>query len=201
MPDLRGHGKSFSSELSNYYEDSAFDLKETLDHLGVESAHIVGCSIGALVGLFFEKRFPDKVKTLTLSGLMTEKPVNWLEIHRNMVEQQNGLLENDQVVAYFDQLHGGEGWREFINLSAEIDSYPFEETADLNGLEMPTLFMVGEENVNETKGAVVVPRLNREIHVSVIPFAGHLVHSDQPEVYNQILKRFLEKYSVVGVEN
>ncbi len=46
LPDLRGHGKSTSREISNYYEDCAADLKETLDHLGVESAHIVGCSIG-----------------------------------------------------------------------------------------------------------------------------------------------------------
>ncbi|MGD6873306.1 alpha/beta fold hydrolase [Sutcliffiella horikoshii] len=200
LPDLRGHGKSTSQELSNYYEDSAADLKDTLDHLGVESAHIVGCSIGALVGLFFAKRFPEKVKTLTLSGMMAEKPANWSEIHLNMVEQQNSLLEDEQVGAYFEQLHG-DGWREFINLAEEEDSYPFEETSDLGGLEMPTLFMVGEENANETRGVIIAPLLNKQIHVSVIPFAGHLVHSEQPEVYNQILKRFLKKYSVVGVES
>ncbi|WP_404448624.1 alpha/beta hydrolase [Sutcliffiella horikoshii] len=112
LPDLRGHGKSVSKELSNYYEDSASDLNDTLAHLGVESAYIVGCSIGALVGLFFAKRFPEKVKTFTLSGLMPEKPANWSEIHGVMVEQQNALLENDQITAYFDQLHG-DGWREF----------------------------------------------------------------------------------------
>ncbi|WP_404461238.1 alpha/beta fold hydrolase [Sutcliffiella horikoshii] len=200
LPDLRGHGKSSSSKLSNYYEDCASDLKDTLNLLGVESAHIVGCSIGALVGLFLAKRFPDKVKTLTLSGMMTEKPVNWSEIHRNMVVQQSNLLENEQVVAYFDQLHGN-GWREFIHLSAEEDSYPFEETSNLGELKMPTLFMVGEKNANEVKGAIIVPLSNMYIHVSVIPFAGHLVHSEQPEVYNQILNGFLRKYSVVGVDN
>ncbi len=160
LPDLRGHGKSKSLELTNYYEDSASDLKDTLDHLGVESAHIVGCSIGALVGLFFAKRFPGKLKTLTLSGMMAEKPDNWWEIHRNMVVQQSSLWENEQVVAYFDQLHG-DGWRELINLSAEVDSYPFEETSDLGGLEMPTMFMVGEKNENEVKGAIIVPLSNK----------------------------------------
>jgi pimeloyl-ACP methyl ester carboxylesterase len=200
LPDLRGHGKSLSRDHSNYYEDSASDLKDTLDYLGVESAHVVGCSIGALVGLFLAKRFPKKVKTLTLSGMMPEKPANWSEIHKNMVEQQSRILENEQVVAYFDQLHG-DGWREFINLARQEDSYPFEDIDDLSELKMPTLFMVGEEKADEAKGAVIVPRLNKKIHVSVIPFAGHLVHSEQPEVYNQILNRFLEKYSVVGVNN
>lgn len=199
LPDLRGHGKSTSRNLSNYYEDGAIDLKETLDHLGVESAHIVGCSIGSLVGLFLAKRFPEKVKTLTLSGMMPDKPADWTEIHKNMVEQQNTLLENEQIRAYFDQLHG-EGWEEFLGLASQEDSYPFEETSDLSGLKMPTLFIVGEENVNETKGAITYGGLNKHIHISVIPFAGHLVHSQQPEVYNQVLNGFLEKYSVVGVD-
>ena len=114
--------------------------------------------------------------------------------------QQSSLLENEQITAYFDQLHG-DGWREFIHLSAEEDSYPFEETSDLGELKMPTLFMVGEENVIEAKGALNVYGLSKLFHVSVIPFARHLVHSEQPEVYNQILNGFLEKYRVVGVEN
>lgn len=198
LPDLRGHGSSKSQDLSNYYEDSAIDLKETLDHLGVGSAHVVGCSIGALVGLFFAKRFPEKVRTLTLSGMMPEKPANWSEIHRNMVEQQNGVLGSEQIRAYFDQLHG-EDWGEFIRLAADEDSYPFEETSDLGEMEMPILFMVGEENANEASGASIYRELSKPIHVSVIPFAGHLVHSEQPEVYNQTLNRFLSKYSVVEV--
>ncbi|MCG1023261.1 alpha/beta fold hydrolase [Sutcliffiella horikoshii] len=198
LPDLRGHGKSTSRDLSDYYEESANDLKETLDHLEVGSAHIVGCSIGALVALFLAKRFPEKVKTLTLSGIMPEKPANWSKIHQNMVGQQNALLENEQIRVYFDQLHG-DGWEEFIYLAAKEDSYPFEETGKLDGLKMPTLFMVGEENGNEAKGAVIIPRLNNQIHLSVIPFAGHLVHSEQPEVYNQVLNGFLEKYCVIGV--
>ncbi len=200
LPDLRGHGKSTSQDLTNYYENSALDLKETLDHLGVASAHVVGCSIGALVSLFFAKRFPEKVRTLTLSGMIPEKPANWSEIHRNMVEQQNTLLENEQITVYFDQLHG-DGWEEFLNLASHEESYPFEETADLGGLDMPTLFMVGEGNANEANGASIYGGLSKPIHVSVIPFAGHLVHSEQPELYNQILNGFLKKYSVVGVDN
>ncbi|WP_339149257.1 MULTISPECIES: alpha/beta hydrolase [unclassified Sutcliffiella] len=198
LPDLRGHGKSTSRDLSNYYEESAIDLKETLDHLGVGCAHIVGCSIGALVALFLAKRFPEKVKTLTLSGMMPEKPDNWREIHQNMVEQQNALLENEQIRAYFDQLHG-KGWEDFIKLASQEDSYPFEETADLEGVELPTLFMVGEKNTHETRGAIFYGGLSQHIHISIIPFAGHLVHSEQPEVFNLVLNGFLGKYSVIGV--
>lgn len=77
LPDLRGHGKSVSNNLSNFFEDAAMDLFDTLEKKEMESVHIIGASLGALVGLFFSKRFPKKVKSLTLSGITPGKPENW----------------------------------------------------------------------------------------------------------------------------
>ena len=41
LPDLRGHGKSIAEVYSNFFEDSASDLADTLDDLNIERAHIV----------------------------------------------------------------------------------------------------------------------------------------------------------------
>ncbi|MGG0177533.1 alpha/beta fold hydrolase, partial [Gottfriedia acidiceleris] len=62
-----------------------------------------------------------------------------------------------------------------------------------NGLEMPILFMVGEGNLHEIKGAITYPNVGNDVHVSVIPFASHLVHIDQPEIYTNILEQFIFK--------
>jgi pimeloyl-ACP methyl ester carboxylesterase len=150
----------------------------------------VGCSLGALVGLLFAKKFPDKVKTLTLSGVLPVRPSNWSEIQENEFERQSLLLENEDLKNYFNRLHG-EAWQEFIYLARKKDSYPFEETANLADLKMPVLFIVGEGNINETKGAIIYPQTSKLVHVSIIPFAAHLVHSEQPHIYNEILKNFL----------
>ncbi|MEH7511667.1 alpha/beta hydrolase [Gottfriedia acidiceleris] len=192
LPDLRGHGKSNNSELSNFFLDSAIDLRDTFEYFGLQSAHIVGCSLGALVALFFTKKFPEKVKTLTISGLMPEKPFNWSEIHRKDVDQQSKLLQNDEIIKYFDNLHG-EGWKQFLYMGRNEEWYPFEVTCDLSGLEMPILFMVGEGNMNEVKGAIIYPNAVSNVHVSVIPFASHLVHIDQPVLYTKILEEFLSR--------
>ncbi|CAG9620418.1 alpha/beta fold hydrolase [Sutcliffiella rhizosphaerae] len=190
LPDLRGHGKSKTNDISNFYVDSSDDLLETLNYFGVDSAHVVGCSIGALVGLFFAKRYPDKVKTLTLSGIMPKKPKNWSEIQEQSFQKQALLLENDNMKNYFNQLHG-DSWPEFIHMAKNEDSYPFEEAANLAELEMHILFMVGEGNIHETIGAIYYPQTNEQVHVSIIPFASHLVHSEQPHIYNEILNHFL----------
>lgn len=100
LPDLRGHGKSKIDNIVNFFEDSVVDLVETLDDLQIDSAHIVGCSLGGLVGLIFAKRFPDRVKSLTISGVLPEKPHNWAEMQSIEAKNQLALLENEEVVHY-----------------------------------------------------------------------------------------------------
>lgn len=82
LPDLRGHGKSVTDDYSNYFHKASNDLAETFKHLDIDSAHIVGCSIGALVGLDFAKKYPEKGKTLTLSGVIPEKPSDYDEMNK-----------------------------------------------------------------------------------------------------------------------
>ena len=196
LPDLRGHGKSFENNFSNFLEDSAIDMEETLNKLGVKSAHIVGCSLGALVGLCFAKKLPHKVKSLTISGVLPEKPENWFETHKEDVKSQAQLLQNKDVVNYFDNLHMSD-WRQFIYMGQDEEWYPFHETKDLDGINSPVLYMVGDGNKGETKGAILYPLLKENVHVSIIPFASHLVHSEQPEIYTKVLDVFIKKIEKV----
>jgi len=191
LPDLRGHGKSIESNFTNFFEDSANDLVETLDHLEVESAHIVGCSLGALAGLFLAKKYPYKIKSLTISGILAEKPENWLDLHNEDIESQSQLLQNEEAINYFDHLHMSD-WRQFLHMGKAEDWYPFDETKNLDGIHSPILYMVGEGNKGETKGTILYPQMNDNVHVSIIPFASHLVHTEQPEVYSKVLDVFLQ---------
>ena len=192
LPDLRGHGKSHEDDLSNFFKDSAIDMLETLDNLGVESAYIVGSSLGALVGLYFAKMFPRKVKSLCISGVLPEKPDNWLELHKDTVEGQTQILQNEELVKYFDSIHMSD-WKQFLYMGQNEEWYPFDDTKDLDGVNCPVLYIVGEGNKDETKGAIVYPLMKENVHVSIIPFAAHLIHSDQPELYTKVLDLFINK--------
>lgn len=192
LPDLRAHGKSQVGQIDihTYFEDTAGDLAKTMDHLNIEKAHIVGCSLGALVGLLFAKRFPARVHSLTLSGIIPLKPTNWNELIEKDTIMQKALLQNVEAIHYFNSIHTSD-WRDFLIQSMGEDWYPFDETGDLSSLECPTLFIVGERQGHEVDGASLYPRQNSKIHVAVVPFAGHLVHSEQPEIFTTILDLFL----------
>ncbi|MCA1054096.1 alpha/beta hydrolase [Rossellomorea aquimaris] len=192
VPDLRGHGKSFENDFSNFFEDCASDLNDTFLHYQLDSVHLVGGSLGALVALKFAKMFPDKLATLTLSGIWTEKPDNWVELNNIQVEQQKEFLKNEQAVAYYDQLHESD-WKQFIYMGEDSDWYPFDDTTDLKDLSMPTLIMVGEGNRYETACTKAYPHQNERVHVSIIPYASHMVHVEQPEIFTRIVEMFITK--------
>ncbi|WP_078380659.1 alpha/beta fold hydrolase [Sutcliffiella halmapala] len=194
LPDLRGHGQSKTEKLDNFFEDSVLDLVDTLNSLDVPTAHIVGCSLGGMIGLMFAKRFPERVKSLTISGVIPEKPEDWEVIQGKEAEKLAGLLQNEELGKYFDSVHYS-NWREMLQLTLESDWYPFHETKDVTAIKVPVLFLVGEGKKHEVIGAITYPKANENIHVSVIPFASHLVHAEQPQLYTNILEVFLKKYN------
>ena len=191
-PDLRGHGNSFSEDLHNYFEDAALDLLETLNHYEINKIHLVGSSLGSLVAIKFAQFYPERIITLTLSGITTVKPENWMELHKEDVAHQLSLLSNEEAVTYFDELHG-QSWRRFIHMGKNANWYPFEDMKLLNCCSIPTLVIVGEGNQNETNIATEYPRINPNVHIAIVPFASHLVHSQQPKLFSIILEEFIQQ--------
>lgn len=190
-PDLRGHGQSKTDNIENFFEDSAKDLLETLDHLKIDSIHLIGCSLGALVAIKFAQLFPNRIRTLSISGISPVKPDNWLEMHEQDVKGQTEVLNSKDLSSYFDQLHTSD-WRQFIHFGKDENWYPFEDVKSVTEFEFPVLFIVGEYKPNETIGASIYPKVNTNVRVAIVPFAGHLVHIEQPEIYTKIVEVFIK---------
>lgn len=103
---------------------------------------------------------------------------------------QKGLLENQEACQYFDGLHRSD-WRKLIQLGWDEDWYPFQETESFKDIDSPILYMVGEGQSAERNGALYYA--DKDVRIAVIPFAAHLVHSEQPQVYSLVLKEFLSR--------
>src|SRR5918992_5406903 len=80
--DTRGFGRTLTEDVP--YSNAA-DLASVMDHLGVEKAHIIGLSRGAMIALDFAVEQPERVKSLVwvaggLRGLDTEDDPRLTEI-------------------------------------------------------------------------------------------------------------------------
>ena len=143
----------------------------------------------------FAKKYPDRLRSLTLSGITADKPDNWEEMHAQDVQFQRELLENSEFTNQLD-LHHESDWRQFIYMARDEDWYPFEYTSDLDKISAPILFMVGEGNPAEVATAAKYQSIHSHIHVCVIPFASHLVHEQKPDIYTDVLLEFLSEVEI-----
>ena len=64
--DLRGHGRSSRTRGPYTMAGFAADIAAVLAHLGVDSAHICGISLGGMVAFQLGADFPERVRTLAI---------------------------------------------------------------------------------------------------------------------------------------
>ncbi|MDL4842425.1 alpha/beta fold hydrolase [Aquibacillus rhizosphaerae] len=194
-PDLRGQGKSISNQFDNYIEECASDLYETLIKIDKKNVHLVGCSLGGLASIVFSKRYPEMVKTLTISGVRQAKPLNWEKISEEEKTNAENILNDPQNVSYFDSLHPHNHWKELLESSFDPEWYPFEYTENLKGIDSTILVLVGEEAMDEVKSAIAYKEAHENVKIAILPFAGHMVHHQQPSLYISVLDSFINSLS------
>lgn len=190
-PDLRGHGGSVG-EIKNYFSYAADDVKDTLDSFGIEKCHIAGVSYGGIEVLLFAQKYHEYVKSLTVSGVFLIKPEDWDESEQEEAEGLKELQSNSEIAPILDEMHGTGDWRRlFQSVIDNEEAYPFDQLKEVSTIGVPMLCISGGSSKKEIANALNFKELNPEIHMSIIPFAGHLVSEDQPLVYSQTLYSFL----------
>jgi pimeloyl-ACP methyl ester carboxylesterase len=75
--DNRGIGESTRAEAGLTLDDLAADAAAVLDHLGWDSAHVVGISMGGAIAQLVALDHPDRVRTLTLGCTWAEGSDAW----------------------------------------------------------------------------------------------------------------------------
>ena len=82
VPDLRGAG--MSDRAASGYEKKvlATDIKELMDHLRIERAHVIGHDIGARVAYAFAVQYPDRLLSLTVAEAFIEGLAGTAEFRR-----------------------------------------------------------------------------------------------------------------------
>ena len=74
-PDLRGHGRSTRPDFGYHVSHHAADMVAVLDDAGIDSATVVGYSIGGGVALEMALTVPDRLAGLVLmSPVMPDRP-------------------------------------------------------------------------------------------------------------------------------
>lgn len=209
--DLRNHGTSPHGDGMAYPEMAA-DVAESLSERKVQSAMLVGHSMGGKVAMRLALDFPDVVTRLVVVDIA---PVAYASAFHGYtaamadMDMRPGLTRADadavlapavadpavrqfllQNLAFGDRAHWRIGLAEIAAGLPDIENWP-AVAARYAG---PTLFVAGERSdyIRPEHRGIIVEEFTRGRFVTV-KNSGHWVHADNPAAFVAVLENFLSR--------
>jgi pimeloyl-ACP methyl ester carboxylesterase len=207
-PDVRGFGGSQPpSEWT--MEDMAHELKELLDHLGIEAPAVAGVSMGGYIALAFWWKHPERVGRLVLANSRARADNATEQAARNemiaAIEQGGvGILPDRMLPRLLQPNPSPETLRETRSMIEQTDASAaayalmamrdrMDFTTLLHRVACPAMVVAG---VND---AIIRAEESREAAAAIhgarfvtIQDSGHLSNIENPAAFNAALISFLD---------
>jgi len=213
--DNRDAGRSSRADHPYTIADMADDVAGLLDALDIQRTHLLGLSMGSMIGMEFALRHPDRLDRLVLAGPAASParsaidPIsvwNWVKTNDPSGEvfasQQftwlfsSAFLRNQQAVQETIALLAGNPHPvEPKAYDRQAQAYlRFDVLDRLGGIRAPTLVIVGEQDLltppwvaREVAGGI------QEARFEIVTGDGssHLVPLERPDDFNHLVANFL----------
>ncbi len=202
--DLRGHGASDKPhDPAAYGTPFVEDLVRLLDHLGIQRAHIVGYSMGAVITLKLLTTYPERVASAVLGGAgwrpaemgPPERVAGWQRQRERVARGETTIAEvlaGPDAPLLTPQMRAAFNRNDPAALAAVLQGNRGLLTiteAELRANTIPVLAVVGETDWARTD----VERMTdvmANLEVAIVPGATHLTTVGHP-LFLQALVRFL----------
>lgn len=198
--DMRGHGQSDSPPDASAYSHAASvaDMAAVLDACGAGEAAVGGLSLGGYLSLELYRAHRDRVRCLVLCdtgpGFRSDASrARWndyaLRVAADFDARGTAALSTSPEVGRDQQNARGLAHAARGMLTQQDGSV----MASLPDVAVPTLVVVG---ANDVRFLAAADHLTATIPVAeqvVIPDAGHSANIDQPPIFNDAVRGFLDR--------
>ena len=208
--DLPGHGNNSDNIIDKVKPEKLHKgIKETLDHLNIESAHFVGLSLGTIVIANFAVCYPEKVKTIILGGSvlkvcgiykscvalsnaikkcvpykMLYKFFAWFMMPRENHKKSRMIFLREVVKLDKKTMFA---WIEYLQVSLR----PEQLLKKLDKIGKKILLISGDEDHCFLKGAKIFKAKVRNVDMFVIEKCGHVCSIEKWKVFNNVALGYL----------
>ena len=196
LPDARGHGRTRWDAADGFqYDWLVDDLAGFVDEVGLETFHVVGFSMGAMTALQFASRQPERLRTMTIVGITTEREPR-ASVARRLMDPDRADREDPAWAALLGRRHdegqGAGAWRRLLPaIAADVARQPLLSPRDLHRIDAPSLVVCGDRDpfvpVEHASG---IRRQLPDGRLFVAPECGHEVMSRKPSLFNEALAGF-----------
>ena len=215
----RGYPPSDVPEDVEKYSQAraADDIVDVMDAAGIETAHIVGLSMGAFACLHAALRHPARIRSAVVAGAGYGAEKEQQDFFRRTSEQVARSFE-EQGAGRFAPVYGESasrvqfqekdprGWGLFVERLAQHSDkgaantmrgvqmrrpslYDLKE--ELAALEVPLLVVAGDEDDHSHQPSIFLKRTVPRSGLAMLPKSGHTLNLEEPELFNRLVAEFL----------
>jgi 3-oxoadipate enol-lactonase len=217
--DNRGAGRSDKPTEPFTLEQMADDAIAVLDAAGIETAHVVGASMGGVISQIVAVKYPQRVRSLTLvctacrnhpwrqellqSWAKTADEKGMIEVGKEAAQWVMSPRSFRRLVPAFTWMGPLAALRPRHSFVSQIDAIlnTREELVDqLSTITAPTMVIVGNQDILTPRGdsEEIAERIpNAEL--VVISGAAHGLMMEHSSTFNKILIEFLQRTELVRV--
>jgi len=196
VPDARGHASTRWDAAHGFrYDWLVEDLRAFVDELALPTFHLLGFSMGAMTALQFATRWAERLRTLVVVGITTQREPR-ASVARRLMDPARAERDDPtwarELAARHDPVQGEGAWRRLLPaIAADVANQPLLTPRDLRRIELPSLVAVGDRDpfvpVDHAWG---ISRLLPDGRLFVAPDCGHVVPVRRAGLFNEALAGF-----------
>ena len=212
--DLRGHGKSKDKFWNKEYsfKEVSNDVLEVMNHIGIQSAHFIGISLGTIVIRSIAEVDASKIKSMILGGAVTRLNVRsrFLMFVADIIKPFIPFIWVYTIFAHIlmPRRRHRESRSMFIKEAHNLKQSEFLRwftlTAEVNPLlryftekeiPVPTLYLMGDEDYMFLPQVKNLVKIHKYSSLKIFENCGHVCNVEQPELFNQYSIEFIRQNS------
>lgn len=218
--DLRGYGKSDMPEEGTHFLHAS-DLKDLMNALEIEKAHIAGLSLGAFVVTDFLALYPERLLSAIVTGGAihevpgpdapvtakeeTAKKTEIAKINREGIEAYkkkwlNSLMKSTgsrgkQIKPQLKKMIGDwSGWQALHIEPRPLLGSSVKQRLRDKQTKVPLLILIGKEDSEGSHNSMQkLADLVPSVEITYLDDAGHMDNMEQPDAFNKALLLFLNR--------
>lgn len=145
VTEMQGHGRTRDIARDFSYEGMADDVSGLLKHLKIDSADILGYSMGGGIAFQVAVRHPEQVRRLVVLSGVYKHDGWWPDVEASFATMNADLLKDSPIQKQYDSLGNDPAhFPEFVKRVVSIDLKPFDWSEDVKNIQAPLLMAIGD---------------------------------------------------------
>lgn len=145
VAEMQGHGRTRDISREFSYEGMADDVSGLLKHLKIETADVLGYSMGGGVAFQFAVRHPELLRRLVVLSAPFKHDGWWSDVEASFGTFNPDMFKGTPILEQYESYGNDPAhFPEYVKKVVSIDLKPYDWSKDVKNIKAPIFMAIGD---------------------------------------------------------